>query len=70
MVSVSFHPFVCFIRHILKGIHQEVALMVCVVASVKQRTYLFFLLYSGWLGSRVVSLLDSGAVGPRFKSQS
>jgi len=23
----------------------------------------------GWLGSRVVSLLDSGAVGPGFKSQ-
>jgi len=44
--------------------------MVCVVASVQQRTYLFFLLYSGWLGSQVVSLLDSGAVGPRFKSQS
>jgi len=25
---------------------------------------------SGWLGSRVVSVLDSGAVGPGFKSQS
>jgi len=25
---------------------------------------------SGWLGSRVVSVLDSGAEGPRFKSQS
>jgi len=24
----------------------------------------------GWLGSRVVSVLDSGAEGPRFKSQS
>ena len=24
----------------------------------------------GWLGSRVVSVLDSGAVGPGFKSQS
>ena len=24
----------------------------------------------GWLGSRVVSLLDSGAEGPGFKSQS
>ena len=24
---------------------------------------------SGWLGSRVVSVLDSGAVGPGFKSQ-
>jgi len=23
----------------------------------------------GWLGSRVVSVLDSGAEGPRFKSQ-
>jgi len=23
----------------------------------------------GWLGSRVVSVLDSGAVGPGFKSQ-
>ena len=25
---------------------------------------------TGWLGSRVVSVLDSGAEGPRFKSQS
>ena len=25
---------------------------------------------NGWLGSRVVSVLDSGAVGPGFKSQS
>jgi len=24
----------------------------------------------GWLGSRVVSMLDSGAEGPEFKSQS
>jgi len=24
----------------------------------------------GWLGSRVVSVLDSGAEGPEFKSQS
>ena len=27
-------------------------------------------LYIGWLGSRVVSVLDSGAEGPGFKSQS
>jgi len=26
-------------------------------------------LYRGWLGSRVVSVLDSGTVGPGFKSQ-
>ena len=26
--------------------------------------------YIGWLGSRVVSMLDSGAEGPGFKSQS
>ena len=26
-------------------------------------------LLGGWLGSRVVSVLDSGAVGPGFKSQ-
>jgi len=25
---------------------------------------------TGWLGSRVVSVLDSGALGPGFKSQS
>ena len=25
---------------------------------------------AGWLGSRVVSVLDSGPEGPRFKSQS
>jgi len=27
-------------------------------------------LLNGWLGSRVVSVLDSGEVGPGFKSQS
>ena len=26
-------------------------------------------LQTGWLGSRVVSVLDSGADGPRFRSQ-
>ena len=26
--------------------------------------------HEGWLGSRVVSVLDSGAEGPGFKSQS
>jgi len=29
-----------------------------------------YLVYYGWLGSRVVSVLDSGAEGPGFKSQS
>jgi len=29
----------------------------------------FILHYTGWLGSRVVSVLDSGAEGPGFKSQ-
>ena len=29
-----------------------------------------FIISSGWLGSRVVSVLDLGAVGPGFKSQS
>ena len=28
------------------------------------------LLFRGWLGSRVVSVLDSGEEGPGFKSQS
>ena len=27
-------------------------------------------IFCGWLGSRVVSVLDSGAEGPGFKSQS
>ena len=30
---------------------------------------LIVILVVGWLGSRVVSVLDSGAVGPGFKSQ-
>jgi len=34
----------------------------CYVLQNKQR-------YAGWLGSRVVSLLDSGAEGPGFISQ-
>ena len=32
--------------------------------------YFDYLLMWGWLGSRVVSVLDSGAEGPGFKSQS
>jgi len=28
-----------------------------------------YLIYSGWLGNRVVSVLDLGAEGPGFKSQ-
>ena len=32
--------------------------------------HLLLLPSSGWLGSRVVSVLDSGAEGPGFKSQS
>jgi len=31
--------------------------------------YYFFSPSAGWLGSRVVSVLDSGAEGPEFKSQ-
>ena len=31
--------------------------------------YVFTVFYSGWLGSRVVSVLNSGAVEPGFKSQ-
>jgi len=31
---------------------------------------LFMFMRYGWLGSRVVSVLDSGAEGPGFKSQS
>ena len=31
---------------------------------------LIFATFSGWLGSRVVSVLDSGTVGSGFKSQS
>jgi len=36
-----------------------------------KRLVLFIVSYHcmGWLGSRVVSLLDSGAEGPGFKSQ-
>jgi len=33
-------------------------------------SFLVLVLVSGWLGSRVVSVLDSGAEGPGFKSQS
>ena len=34
------------------------------------RLFCVFLIWSEWLGSRVVSVLDSGAEGPGFKSQS
>jgi len=33
-------------------------------------TFIHLLYTVGWLGSRVVSVLDSGAEGPGFKSQS
>ena len=42
------------------------------VACMAKMKYIYFLqstCTSGWLGSRVVSMLDSGAVGPGFKSQ-
>ena len=39
-------------------------------AVVKYSTCLFCCCMHGWLGSRVVSMLDSGAEGPGFKSQS
>jgi len=32
-------------------------------------TFMYSVYASGWLGSRVVSVLDSGAEGPGFKSQ-
>ena len=32
--------------------------------------YYYYCCCCGWLGSRVVSVLDSGAEGPGFKSQS
>jgi len=35
-----------------------------------RRTFHSLLFVKGWLGSRVVSVLDSGAEGPGFKSQS
>jgi len=34
---------------------------------ISLRTHVICIL--GWLGSQVVSVLDSGAVGPEFKSQ-
>jgi len=36
----------------------------------KERIILRYLLGLGWLGSRVVSVLDSGTEGPGFRSQS
>ena len=35
-----------------------------------RRRFGYIISYHGWLGSRVVSVLDSGAEGPGFKSQS
>ena len=48
------------------------------VKLVVKLSFIFILFYfifyatllEGWLGSRVVGVLDSGAVGPGFKSQS
>ena len=42
-------------------------------AALRSRTFSVaynLMLLKGWLGSRVVSVLDSGAEGPGFKSQS
>ena len=38
-------------------------------AKIAETKVSFFAVYFGWLGSRVVSVLDSGAEGPGFKSQ-
>jgi len=40
------------------------------VCKACESSFAFSILVNGWLGSRVVSVLDSGAEGPGFKSQS
>jgi len=35
---------------------------------VRSLAHHFAVVFTGWLGSRMVSVLDSGAVGPEFKS--
>ena len=44
------------------AIYSDATSSACLKSKVDSR-------YRGWLGSRVVSVLDSGAVGPEFKSQ-
>jgi len=46
-------------------------MMMMIPLVISERTVrIGYLTREGWLGSRVVSVLDSGAVGPGFKSQS
>jgi len=44
--------------------------MLLVICLCKKEEIWVYSYYYGWLGSRVVSVLDSGAEGPGFKSQS
>ena len=57
--SVSLAPFLMH-RSRLMSNNWFIYLLTCLLTST---------IFLGWLGSRVVSVLDSGAVGPGFKSQ-
>jgi len=46
---------------------KEIVMLYLWVRSTSENA--FYTKYNSWLGSRVVSVLDSGAEGPGFKSQ-
>jgi len=60
--------------------HYNVCLRLCMcisfirlnidVTMTEVNVFLYLAVFLEWLGSRVVSVLDSGAEGPRFKSHS
>jgi len=50
--------------------HGIVACMLFTIYEKKFTSFCQVLKEMGWLGSRVVSMVDSGAEGPGFKSQS
>jgi len=71
--SVFAHSLYCFItahvRFVPRKARQHFLNSTRITVNVRIH-FIHFTLYRGWLGSRVVSVLDSGAVGPGFKSQS
>jgi len=52
-----------------KAVKRSLLLLLLLFISPENILFFNYPLYVGWLGSRVVSVLDSGTVGPEFKLQ-
>ena len=66
-ILMSFCVYTCFVMN-EESIANEAVVHVCRI-NVNIDLFFWGFIDFGWLGSPVVSVLDSGAEGPRFKSQ-